>query len=289
MKLATFTLGSGPRLGLVLDDGLVNLSARLSDLPTDMIGLITHWDGWRERVAALQQASVDHALATVKLLAPVPRPGKILGIGLNYTDHVSEAAAVGFTRPAHQMWFSKPATAVTGPFDPIERPQVSNALDYEVEMVFVVGRRARHLSPEAAESAIFGYCVGNDVSVRDWQTHTSQVMMGKCFNTHAPFGPWIVTSDEVDAKALDIRLTVNGECRQSSNTRHMIFDCAAQLSYLSQAMTMEPGDVIFTGTPSGVGALMNPPAWLKPGDRVRVEIAGLGAIENEVVQESSAL
>lgn len=290
MKLATFTVtvDAAPRLGLVVGDSLIDLSVRLDGLPDDMIGLITHWDDWRERVAALQRADADHALAAVRLLAPIPKPGKILGIGLNYMDHFDEAAEAGFTRPDHQMWFSKPATAVTGPFDPIERPQVSNALDYEVEMVFVVGKRVRHLSPGTAAAAIFGYCVGNDVSVRDWQTHTSQVMIGKSFDTHAPFGPWIVTADEVDVSALDISLTVNGERRQSSNTRHLIFDCAAQLSYLSQAMTMEPGDVIFTGTPSGVGALMKPPAWLKPGDRVRVEIQGLGAIENEVVQETAA-
>lgn len=282
MKLVTFSAGAGPLLGLVRENGIVSLSERLPGLPGEMISLIDGWDRFVGDIAALPDDAVDYALDDIKLHAPIGRPGKILGIGLNYEDHIDEAKTVGFTGSEKQMWFSKPATAVNGPYDGIERPIVSQALDYEAELVVVIGKRCRHVKPEDALQAIFGYCVGNDVSVRDWQMHTSQVMIGKSFDTHAPFGPWIVTRDEVDPQNLEIRCLVNGEKRQESNTRHMIFGCAGQLSYLSQAMTLEPGDVIFTGTPSGVGALMKPPVWLKPGDRVRVEIDGIGAIENEV-------
>jgi 2-keto-4-pentenoate hydratase/2-oxohepta-3-ene-1,7-dioic acid hydratase in catechol pathway len=284
MKLATFSAYGGPLLGLVNEQGVVSLSARIPGLPGDMMALIEGWDRFATEIAALPADIVDFSHAEVRFHAPIRRPGKILGIGLNYADHLDEAAAAGFTRPDKPMWFSKPGTAVTGPFDGIERPVVSQALDYEAELVFVVGKRCRHVKPEHAAQAIFGYCAGNDVSVRDWQMHTSQVMIGKSFDTHAPFGPWIVTPDEIDIDNLGIRCLVNGVTRQESNTRYMIFNCAAQLSYLSQAMTLEPGDIVFSGTPGGVGALMNPPVWLKPGDRVRVEIDGIGAIENEVFE-----
>jgi 2-keto-4-pentenoate hydratase/2-oxohepta-3-ene-1,7-dioic acid hydratase in catechol pathway len=274
-------------LGLVTEHGVLSLTQRLAGAPVDMTTLIEAWENYGPAIAGLPSDTADYSMQEVRFHAPVGRPGKILGIGLNYADHADEAAAVGFTRPERQMWFSKPITAVNGPFDGIERPVVSQALDYEAEMVFVVGKRCRNIAPEEAAQAIFGYCVGNDVSVRDWQMHTSQVMIGKSFDTHAPFGPWIVTRDAVDVGNLPIRAFVNREKRQESNTRYMIFDCAAQLSYLSQAMTMEPGDVVFTGTPGGVGALMKPPTWLKPGDRVRIEIDGIGAIENEVFDGAS--
>lgn len=283
MQLARFSAGGGqPMLGLVLPSGVVSLTRHLPGAPDDMVELIARWERYAPLIADLHQP--DFPLAEVRLHAPIARPGKILGIGLNYADHVNEAAGAGFTRPDRQMWFSKAGTAVNGPYDGIERPPVSEALDYEAELVVIVGKRCRNLAPQQAAQAIFGYCVGNDVSVRDWQLHTSQVMIGKSFDTHAPFGPWIVTADAIDPADLTIRALVNGEKRQESHTRHMIFDCAAQLSYLSQAMTLEPGDVIYTGTPGGVGALMTPPTWLKPGDRVRVEIDGIGAIENEVFQ-----
>jgi 2-keto-4-pentenoate hydratase/2-oxohepta-3-ene-1,7-dioic acid hydratase in catechol pathway len=289
MKLATFSAGGSSKLGLVTERGVVSLTERLSGAPADMVALIEGWERYAPAIAALPSDAADFALETVRFHAPIARPGKILGIGLNYADHADEAAAAGFTRPERQMWFSKPGTAVNGPFDDIERPIVSEALDYEAEMVFVVGKRCRNVAPEDAAQAIFGYCVGNDVSVRDWQFHTSQVMIGKSFDTHAPFGPWIVTRDAIDISNLAIRTLVNGEKRQESNTRYMIFDCAAMLSYLSEAMTLEPGDVVFTGTPGGVGALMKPPSWLKPGDRVRVEIDGIGAIENVVFQAQAKI
>lgn len=285
MKLARFaTAAAGPQLGLVTDRGIVALDSRLSLPPGDMTALIAEWDQKALQVAGLADQTPDFALRDVTLLAPIASPGKILGIGLNYADHAAEADGL-MEIPKEQMWFSKPGTAVNAPFGPIELPRVSQALDYEAELVVVIGQRIRHASPEQAKAAIFGYCAGNDVSVRDWQFKTSQVMIGKSFDTHAPFGPWITLASEVDAQNLDIRCLVNGEQRQSSNTRYMIFDCLAQIAFLSQAMTLEPGDILFTGTPSGVAAVMKPPRWLKVGDVVRVEIDGIGEIENRVVRE----
>jgi 2-keto-4-pentenoate hydratase/2-oxohepta-3-ene-1,7-dioic acid hydratase in catechol pathway len=180
-------------------------------------------------------------------------------------------------------------TAANGPFDAIEFPAVSQDLDYEAELVVVIGKRCRNVPQARVAEAIFGYCVGNDVSVRDWQKRTPQWTIGKSFDTHAPFGPWITTADEVNTSSLGIRSFVNGEQRQSSNTSQMLFDCAAQIEHLSQAMTLEPGDLIYTGTPAGVGMAHNPPVYLKPGDVVRVEIDGLGAIENRVEPASGAM
>ena len=282
MRLARFSVGGDPLLGLVEGNRVTTLSDRVPGLPKEMIELIAAWDRFAGRVEALR-GKADYELSEVALLAPVARPGKVLGIGLNYADHIAEA---GMKRPEHQMWFSKAVTAVAGPYDAIERPAVSTALDYEAELVFVVGKRCRHVPLAGASDAIFGYCAGNDVSVRDWQMRTGQFTIGKSFDTHAPFGPFIVTPDEIDPRNLGIRSFVNGEKRQDSNTKHLIFDCAAQVAHLTQAMTLEPGDVIFTGTPGGVGVAMKPPKFLKAGDRVRVEIDGIGFIENEVVDEA---
>jgi 2-keto-4-pentenoate hydratase/2-oxohepta-3-ene-1,7-dioic acid hydratase in catechol pathway len=283
MKLIRFAVGSEVLLGLCEGDHLALLSGRLGGLQSnDMVELIAGWDRFAAGAEALS-GKRDYALADVRVLAPVGRPGKLFGIGLNYADHIAET---GGKRPEHQIWFTKAVTAITGPYDPIERPVVSAALDYEAELVFIVGKRCRHVPAEQAPAVIFGYCVGNDVSVRDWQMRSGQFTIGKSFDTHAPFGPFIVTPDEIDPRNLGIRSFVNGERRQDSNTRHLIFDCAAQVAHLSQAMTLEPGDVIFTGTPGGVGVAMTPPKFLKAGDRVRIEIDGIGFIENHVVDES---
>jgi 2-keto-4-pentenoate hydratase/2-oxohepta-3-ene-1,7-dioic acid hydratase in catechol pathway len=242
--------------------------------------LIEHWPTYADRIRSIKP--VEHRLSDVRLHAPIARPGKIFAIGLNYADHAAEA---GLEVPKEQFWFTKPGTAVNGPFDPIERPIVSEALDYEVELIAVIGQRCRHLTAVQAKSAIFGYCVGNDVSVRDWQTRTTQVTLGKSFDTHAPFGPWIVTADAVDPADLEISSFVNNQRRQYSRTRHLIFDVFAQIIHLSKVMTLEPGDIVFTGTPSGVGAAMKPASWLRPGDIVRCEIENIGAIENRVIDE----
>ena len=281
MKIARFSTAGDVQIGFVEGTAITSLSARIEGFPREMETVIARWGEFRGKADALPDAA-DYRLADVTLLAPVARPGKIFGIGLNYADHATEAS---IKPPEHQIWFTKAVTAVNGPYAPIERPIASRALDYEAELVVIIGKRCRHVPSAHAASVIFGYCVGNDVSVRDWQHRSGQFSIGKSFDTHAPFGPYIVTSDEVDAGNLGIRCFVNGEKRQESNTRHLIFDSAAQIVHLSQAMTLEPGDVLFTGTPSGVGAVMDPPKFLQPGDRVRVEIDGLGFIENQVVDE----
>lgn len=283
MKIASFSIDGGARaLGVVNGDGLVALSAHIAAAPVDLIALMERWDEFKPQVEAIAGRTPDHALADVTLHAPVPRPGKIMGLGLNYADHAAEAA---MELPSEQLWFSMQETTVADPYGTIQLPKVSSALDYEAELVFIVGKRIRHATLEQAKDAIFGYAAGNDVSVRDWQFKTSQFNLGKSFDTHAPFGPWVVTSDSIDPHNLGIRCYVNGEERQNSNTHHFIFNCYAQVAYLSQAMTLEPGDVFFTGTPSGVGAVMKPPKWLVEGDVVRVEIDEIGAIENTVRPE----
>lgn len=280
MKLVRYAQPQGsPALGLVTAKGVVSIARHLPQAPADMIALIAEWDRHKASIAGLEEVSDWLPLAEVKLLSPIQRPGKILGIGLNYKDHIAES---GLATPANQLWFAKAATAISGPFDPIELPRVSSQLDYEAELVVIIGKTCRYADRQQAAAALFGYCAGNDVSVRDWQFRTSEFMLGKSFDTSAPIGPWIVTQDALDGGNLDITCHVNGELRQHSNTHHLIFDCIDQIEYLSQVMTLEPGDVIFTGTPSGVGAVMKPPSWLKAGDVVRVEIEGIGAIENRI-------
>lgn len=286
MKLVTYSLPGGlPAIGVVVDGGIIQISKHIPDAPADMIGLIDAWPALRQRLQHLTaNTRADVALDAVTLLAPVPRPPKMLGIGLNYADHLAES---GMEKPADQLWFAKMSTSAAGPFASIDLPRVSEQLDYEAELAFVIGERCRHVSRERAQEVIFGYCAANDVSVRDWQVRTSQFTLGKSFDTHAPFGPWIVTADEIaDPHALGIRCFVNGDKRQDSNTRELIFDCYEQVEHLSKVMTLEPGDVLFSGTPGGVGVAYKPPRWLRAGDRVRVEIDAIGAIENVVRAEA---
>lgn len=293
MHLCTYEFEGLAQAGLVQGSGIVNLSRALAgelSAHQPMIDLIARWGELKGRVAALAGEPPDVELDRVRLLAPVPRPGKTLAIGLNYLEHVQEDI-IGEKRtvPEHQIWFTKLANAINGPFDPIVLPRISKMTDYEAEMVAIIGQRCRHVPAEEAREVVFGYCVGNDVSVRDIQKRTSQWTLGKSFDTHAPFGPWITTADEVgDPHALDIRCLVNGEERQHSNTRLMMHDVWAQIAQLSQVMTLEPGDVIFTGTCGGVGAAFTPPKFLKDGDTVRVEIEGLGAIVARCVDEAQA-
>jgi 2-keto-4-pentenoate hydratase/2-oxohepta-3-ene-1,7-dioic acid hydratase in catechol pathway len=284
MKLARFDAGRGAELGIAEGDIIVPIGRGDAGVPRDLVAIIEDWTSWRPRLASLAaEKRGGLPVSSVRLLAPIARPGKILGIGLNYADHVAEAAMM--ERPADQFWFMMGVTAINGPYDPIALPRVSEQLDYEAELVVVIGKRCRYADEAEARAAIFGYAVGNDVSVRDWQFRTTQVLLGKSFDGHAPFGPWIVTGDAVDAGNLAIGSRVNGEVRQASNTRYMMFDPVEQIRHLSQVMTLEPGDLIFTGTPAGVAAAMKPPRWLKAGDVVEVEIEGIGAIRNEVIAE----
>ena len=283
MKLCVFETMTRQGPGVVLGDEVVDIRAaapHLSANPADILA------GGTSGIAAIE-AAVKTAprlpLSAVRLRAPVGRPGKILGIGLNYSDH---AAETGREPPSTQMWFNKQASALSGPFDPVLMPAVSTALDYEVELVMLISRRGRHVPRERAHEIIGGYMTGCDYSVRDWQRATPTMIMGKGFDTHAPVGPWITTPEEAgDVGNLSLKCWVNGQLRQNGNTRDMIFDIPAQIEHLTKAFALEPGDLIFTGTPAGVGAAFSPPRFLKAGDTVRVEVGGLGVIETLVEQE----
>ena len=285
MKLATFATDGKPELGVVLDgDQVISLSRTAPKLDTTMMDLIARWpelEGEVRRVAASNAQRIP--LAKVRLHAPIARPGKILAIGMNYADHVAE---MGRQLPTEQVWFCKQPTATSGPHDPIVLPKVSDMVDWEVELVVVIGKKGRHISKADAPRHVFGYCAGNDVSVRDWQNATPQWMLGKSFDTHAPFGPWITTSDEVgDPHTLGVRCFVNGQKRQDSNTKNLVFSVWDQIAHVSKVMTLEPGDIFYTGTPGGVGMGMKPPVFLKQGDKVRVEVDRLGALDQICVAE----
>jgi ureidoglycolate lyase len=269
MKLVTFSTGGPIQSGRVEQDSVVSLGN------ASLRGLIAGWDKAAEE--ARRAAGPVFKLSEVRLLPPIPRPGKIMAIGLNYTDHIRET---GLDVPKEQVWFCKLPTAANGPYDPILLPKVSQQIDYEAELVVVIGKGGRHIAREDAPKAIFGYCVGNDVSARDWQFATPQWLLGKSFDSHAPFGPWITTADEVgNPHTLGIRSFVNDEKRQDSNTKNLVFNIWDQVVHLSKVMTLEPGDLIFTGTPGGVGMAMKPPRYLKDGDQVRIEIDGLGSLD----------
>ena len=279
MKLARFEADGRIDLGVVKDSGVIGLH-EVGFGYSDMLVLIAAGnevlDAIRERTA---HAEVRHSLDDVRLLAPL-RPGKYLAIGMNYAKHVAEMGHA--ERPKRQYWFNKQTTCINGPFDPID-PGVTQMLDYEVELGVVIGRAAKGVTAAEALDHVFGYLVANDVSARDWQRHSPTFTMGKSFDTHGPIGPWIVTADEIpDPQSLALRCLVNGEVRQESNTAGMSFSVAEQIEYLSTAFTLEPGDLLATGTPEGVGAAMDLPRFLQPGDTVRCEIDGIGAIENRV-------
>ncbi|MEL5991806.1 fumarylacetoacetate hydrolase family protein [Microbacterium phosphatis] len=281
MRLARYRIGTGPeRLGRV--DG-----ERITDV-TDVAGasLRALLPRLEELTPALLAAEGDeHSLAAVTLLAPIDDPQKFLGIGMNYKEHAEEARQAGIPTPTSQLWFNKQVSCIAGPFDAIERPRVSEELDYEIELGVVIGTRCRHVRAEDARSVIAGYLVVNDVSVRDWlQKRSPTFTLGKSFDTHGPIGPWLTTDDEIaDPLDLGMCLSVNGEVRQNWRTDDMIYDIYEQIAYLTQVMTLEPGDILATGTPAGIAAPTR--NWLRPGDVVRAEIDELGAIENRVVDE----
>jgi 2-keto-4-pentenoate hydratase/2-oxohepta-3-ene-1,7-dioic acid hydratase in catechol pathway len=284
MRLATIRTPQGTRTAVVDGDEVVDLAVAASDLPGEMTQLLAGGSDALECVrAAVASGRGRLPLTDASFAAPVERPSKFLAVGLNYADHVAEN---GGETPEFPTVFAKLPSCVVGPRDDVQRPVVSSALDYEGELGFVIGRRCRHVPKAQAQEVIAGYLVANDVSVRDWQIKTPQWTLGKSFDTHGVLGPWIVTPDEVEpASGLELTTSVNGEVRQRSSTSNLIFDCAALVEILSTVCTLEPGDVIVTGTPGGVGAFMEPMTWLAPGDVVRVEIEGIGAIENRVVQE----
>lgn len=273
-----------PRAGLLEGEEVVDLTDPQVGLPADMCDLLALGPEALERTRTAPRTRARRVpLQSVKLLAPVPRPAKVLAIGLNYRRHVAE---MGAEIPRHQVWFNKQRTCVVGPGHTIELPRVSELLDYEGELAFVIGRRCRHVKKADAPSVVAGFTIMNDVSVRDWQWRSPTWTMGKSFDTHGPLGPWLVTSDELgDPHRLGIRTWVGDELRQDGSTDDMIFTCWEMVEHLSTAFTLEPGDVISTGTPSGVGAGLDPPRWLRAGDVVRIEIESIGVLENQVVAE----
>jgi 2-keto-4-pentenoate hydratase/2-oxohepta-3-ene-1,7-dioic acid hydratase in catechol pathway len=278
MKLCTFTADGITRTGIVVGETVVE-----TGVPGTMIDLIRDWDALKPALEARAAIGGGVPLASVKLEAPVQRPGKIFAIGLNYADHIAES---GLGTPERQVWFTKAQTSVNAPYDPILIARGTMTPDYEAELVAVIGAGGKHIAAADAPAAIFGYCVGNDMTERMWQHAVPQWSLGKSFDTHAPMGPWIVTADELgDPHDLGIRCYVNGEERQNSNTQHLVYNVWQHVEHLSVGMTLEPGDCLFTGTPGGIGAAMDPRKFLQPGDVVRTEIDRLGAIEATMVAE----
>jgi len=289
MKLITFFCRGHFSIGKVDGNLVIDLPASDSSLPKTMLELLRAGPVAMERARAVtRENAVTYPLADVRLEAPIPNPSKYLAIGLNYRKHVQEAIEAGLKIPDTQVWFNKQVSCVNGPYDPVHMPRVSDKLDYEGELGVVIGRRCRHVTKEEAASCVAGYMVTNDVTIRDWQQRSPTMTLGKSFNTHGPIGPWIVTSDEIpDPHVLTLRVLVNGVVVQEESTGEMIYDIWDQIAHLSTVMTLEPGDILATGTPSGVGVAMKPPVFRKVGDVMRVEIDGIGHIENAVVAEPS--
>jgi 2-keto-4-pentenoate hydratase/2-oxohepta-3-ene-1,7-dioic acid hydratase in catechol pathway len=282
MAIIRYVTPTGPRLGVVLGDEVAPLDLALDPGAGVEAVLAAGASDTHALIDRARRGSTRLPLAHLQTLAPVPRPSKIFAVGLNYADHIAEA---GLPTPETPTIFAKYPNTIAGPRDPIQRPRVSNELDYEGELAVVIGRRCRHVPRDRAEEVIGGYFVLNDVTVRDWQKMSPQWTMGKSFDTHAPTGPWLTLPDAVDPGDLVLRTFVNEELRQESNTRELVLDPQGLIAFISEACTLEPGDIIATGTPGGVGFLMDPPRYLAPGDEVRVEIAGLGDLVNEVVEE----
>jgi 2-keto-4-pentenoate hydratase/2-oxohepta-3-ene-1,7-dioic acid hydratase in catechol pathway len=282
MKLCRFKIDDTIHIGKVVEGGVVDLTT-VAGVGASMRALLTRYDELAPKLAAFKGS--PKPLSEVRLLAPIDDPQKYLAIGMNYQAHANEAAAAGVPVPKSQLWFNKQVSCITGPYDPIELPKASDRMDYEAELGFVIGRRCRHVKAAEALSVVAGYLVCDDVTARDWQFRSPTFTLGKSFDTHGPIGPWITTVDEVpDPHALTMWLTVNGEERQRTSTGDMIYNIFDQIAYLSTVMTLEPGDLIATGTPSGVGIASD--RFLKVGDVVRVEIEQLGAIENRVIAEA---
>jgi 2-keto-4-pentenoate hydratase/2-oxohepta-3-ene-1,7-dioic acid hydratase in catechol pathway len=283
MKLLRFESDGKAILGVLKEDAIISLDPL--GYPS-MLALIKSGENGLTRVRDLMtSASPQITLKQGRLLAPIERPGKYLAIGMNYRKHAEEAKRLGVTVPEKQLWFNKQTTCISGPYDNID-PGVTEKLDYEVELGVVIGpSAAKRVSEADARKFVFGYFVADDVSARDWQMHTATFTIGKSFDTHGPIGPWIVTADEVpDPHKLALRCFVNGELRQQSNTSELIFNIWQQIAYLSTAFTLDPGDLLATGTPEGVGVGMSPPRFLQPGDVIRCEIDGIGTIENKVAR-----
>ena len=290
MKLVTFLHEGIQKIGAVVDDQIIDFST--SHLPKSMIEFIELGDdGINQANALIAKNESEISINDVKLMAPIPKPNKILGVGLNYKAHKEEAAKaaadlLGKPQEKYPTIFNKQNSSVVGPYDDMHKPDASDFFDYEGELGFVIGKQCRHVPYDKASSVIYGYTVVNDATIRDWQMRgpPMTMTMGKSWDTHCPFGPYLVTSDEVgNPHQLKLETHVNGELRQSASTHGLIHDCFTVVEYLSTAFTLEPGDLIATGTPEGVAATSR--NWLKVDDVVKVTIEKLGFIENKVIAE----
>lgn len=285
MKLVRYTHHGRTRLGKVVDSTVIDLS-EITGIDHSMRQLLNDLPALRERLERVAGPAI--ALEEVRLEAPIHDPQKFLGIGMNYRQHAEEARRAGISIPSSQMWFNKQVSCISGPFDPVVKPRISEQMDYEIELGVVIGRRCRHVCAGDAPAVIAGYLIVNDLSARDWLKKSPTFTLGKSFDTHGPLGPWLTTCDEIaDPLALQMTLTVNGEQRQHASTGDMIYNIYQQIEYLSSVMTLEPGDVLATGTPSGIGAPTG--RFLQPGDLLHLTIDGLGAIEHRVVAEDDAI
>jgi acylpyruvate hydrolase len=289
VRLCTFQIEGEPLLGAETPSGIANLRAVDPRLPPSLRALLAAGPAaLAQAQRALGAARDEHVVprAAVTLLPPIPDPSKIICIGLNYRDH---AAEVKLELPQHVTVFAKWPNTLIGDGAPIVIPAESHRVDYEAELAFVIGTRARHVAEADAYRVIAGYTCFNDVSVRDYQMRTSQWTLGKVFDTHGPCGPFLVTRDEIpDPHALRIRCSIGGETLQDSSTAQLVFGIPRLVAELSAVMTLEPGDIVATGTPAGVGTSRTPKRWIRAGERVRVEIEGLGALENPAVEAAIA-
>jgi acylpyruvate hydrolase len=290
MKIVGFEANNGLRLGVVEGDAVIDLQAVDASIPTDLCEALRRSNGDLEALADLAKkapASAHRPLAGLKFALPVARPGKIICLGLNYLDHVKEGPQKD-NIPKFQSIFFRMLTSLTPHLQPLMRPLKSIQLDYEAELVVVIGKRAKHLTMQNATDCIAGYTCANEGSVREYQRHTTQWGMGKNFDRTGSFGPWMVTANELPrgGKGLKIESRLNGKTMQSSNTDNFMFPVAESLVYLTEGMTLEPGDVLFTGTPSGVGHARKPdPVWMKAGDICEIEVAGVGTLRNPIEDE----
>ncbi len=290
MKIVGFEANGGARLGVVEGDSVIDLQSVEANVPADLGEVLRRSNGDLKSLGDLAKkapASARRPLAGLKFTLPVARPGKIICLGLNYLDHVKEGPQKD-NIPKFQSIFFRMLTSLTPHLQPLMRPKKSIQLDYEGEMVVIIGKRARHLTIENATDCVAGYSCGNEGSVREYQRHTTQWGMGKNFDRTGSIGPWMVTADELPrgGKGLKIETRLNGKVMQSSNTDLLMFPVAESLVYLTEGITLEPGDILFTGTPSGVGHARKPePVWMKAGDTCEIEVEGVGILRNPIEDE----
>ncbi len=282
MKLVNFLYKGEKNIGALLDDGVCSFKSISDKYSMPMMEFIEQIDDLSPKVSKFINSNPEVIpLSEIEFLPVIERPGKVLAVGLNYQDHAKET---GMDLPKVPMIFTKQSTSVLGHQGEIHKPKVSDAVDYEGEMAFVIGKKCRHVSKEDALDVIAGVTICNDVSVRDWQIASPTFTMGKSFDTHCPIGPYIVTMDEIsDIHNLKIKTYVNDELRQDSCTDQLIFDCFDLIEHITKAFTLEPGDIIATGTSSGVGVVLG--KYLVPNDVVRIELENVGTLENKVVLE----